>query len=124
MDTRASGSHDKQRTRKKMTEITIGVDISKDHLDAHRLPVADENLLQLRQLRVVHQALVKERTRLKNRRQTITLPLLKRQHDNRLRQIERDIADVLAAITAVMRKLIILANALIRDNRCRTQYPA
>ncbi len=107
-----------------MTEITIGVDISKDHLDAHRLPVADENLLQLRQLRVVHQALVKERTRLKNRRQTITLPLLKRQHDNRLRQIERDIADVLAAITAVMRKLIILANALIRDNRCRTQYPA
>ena len=29
-----------------------------------------------------------------------------------------------AAITAVMRKLIVLANALIRDNRCWTQNPA
>lgn len=61
-------------------------------------PVADEKLLQLRELRIAHQALIKERTRIKNRRQTFTVPLLKRQHDQRLKTVDRDIKAVLVAI--------------------------
>lgn len=62
-------------------------------------PVADEKLCQLRELRVAHQALIKERTRVKNRRQTLTVPLLKYQHDQRLEQIDEEITEVLAMIS-------------------------
>lgn len=61
-------------------------------------PVAGEKLLQLRELRIAHQALIKERTRLKNRSQTLTVPLLKHQHDQRLKTVNTDIKAVLAAI--------------------------
>jgi transposase len=38
MDTRAFGPHDKHRIQEKMTDYTIGVDISKTFLDVHLLP--------------------------------------------------------------------------------------
>lgn len=175
----------------KMTDITIGVDISKDHLDAHRLPggaarqfantrqghkafiawagedvnrivyeptgpyhrafeavcaaaglplrkvnplqarrfaeaigaraktdkvdamllarmgmtlnmepiaVADEVLRDLKELRQVHQALIAERTRLKNRLKTLTIALVKRRCSQRLKRIDMEIAETLDAI--------------------------
>lgn len=72
-------------------------------------PVADEKLLQLRELRIAHQALIKERTRIKNRRQILTTPLLKSQHDQRLKVVDRDIKAVLAAIIELIQADEILA---------------
>jgi len=87
-----------------------GTHAKTDAVDAHLLarmgavlaiksrPVADERLAELRELRIAHQALLKERTRIKNRRQTLTVALLKRRHDQRLRQIKREVEEVMAAI--------------------------
>jgi len=52
---------------------------------------ADENQHDLKELQVARMALIKDRTRLKNRSKTQTLVLLKRQTKARLDQIERQI---------------------------------
>lgn len=177
--------------RDKMTDITIGIDISKDHLDAHRLPdgatrqfantrhghkafmawagdavnrivyeptgpyhrafeaacaaaglplckvnplqarrfaqacgtraktdkvdamllarmgmalnlgptlVTDKALQDLKELRQVHQALICERTRLRNRVKTLSIALVKRRHNQRLKRIELEISEIIDAI--------------------------
>jgi transposase len=89
---------------------SIGTHAKTDRVDARLLarmgailaiesrPVASEHLAELRELRQAHQALIKERTRIKNRRQILTVALLKRRHDQRLRQIEREVEEIVAAI--------------------------
>jgi transposase len=75
--------------------------------------------------------LVRDRTALKNREKNLTIAILKRQCKQRLDQIERhiealdaEIAGLIAAgkppkvaITAVMRKLIVIANTLLKADR-------
>ena len=68
-------------------------------LELESVPVPDQTLRELKELRQAHQALVKERTRIRNRRGTLTLPLLKRRHEQRLKQIEREIGELIEAIT-------------------------
>lgn len=67
-------------------------------LDAR--PVASEELNKLKDLHIARQALVKDRTAAKNREKNLTLPLLKRQNAQRLRQINTQIAAIEAEIKA------------------------
>jgi transposase len=96
-----------------------------------------QSLRDLNDLLAARRALVKDRTAAKNRAKGLSLPLLRRQNAARLKRIEADLAAIQhnadakrvfkrlsengkparVAITAVMRKLIVLANALIRDHR-------
>ncbi|WP_366556795.1 IS110 family transposase [Aquibaculum sediminis] len=57
-------------------------------------PAASERLDTLKELHGARQALVKDRTATRNRQKNLTLPLLKRQAAQRLRQIEAQLADV------------------------------
>ena len=66
-------------------------------------------LLQLKELHVAREALVKDRTAAKNRAKTLMLSLLKRQNEQRLDQIERQIQAIEAAILAVIEADSILA---------------
>jgi len=57
-------------------------------------PVPDQRLVVLQEMLVARTALVKDRTAARNRTKTVTLHLLKRQIDRRLKQIDYDIAQV------------------------------
>jgi transposase len=59
-------------------------------------------LLELKELYVAREALVKDRTAAKNRGKVLTLSLLKRQNAQRLEQIDRQIATVEAAILQIV----------------------
>lgn len=65
---------------------------------------------------------MRDRTALKNREKNLTVALLKRQCAQRLDQIARHITalDAEIAITAVMRKLVLTANALLKADRIWT----
>ena len=56
----------------------------------------------LKQLATARQALIKDRTAARARLQTATHPLLKKQFASRLRQVERDIAQINATIEATV----------------------
>lgn len=63
-------------------------------------PACSDALLELKQLHIAREALVKDRTAAKNRAKTLTLSLLKRQNAQRLDQIERQIQAIEAAVIA------------------------
>ena len=65
-------------------------------------PPRSEIVLELKELHVAREALVKDRTAAKNRGQVLILSLLKRQNVQRLDQIERQIAAVEAAMRDVV----------------------
>ena len=67
-------------------------------------------MLELKELYVAREALVKDRTAARNRGKVLTLSLLKRQNAQRLEQIDRQIATVEAAILQ-----IIAANMSLAD---------
>jgi transposase len=58
-------------------------------LELEARPARSEVLLELRELYVAREALVKDRTAAKNRAKALTLSLLKRQNAQRLEQIDR-----------------------------------
>ena len=62
-------------------------------LELEARPARSEVLLELKELYVAREALVKDRTAAKNRGKVLTLSLLKRQNAQRLEQIDRQIAD-------------------------------
>lgn len=64
-------------------------------------PVADEKLNQFKELIGARRALVKERTRIKNRSKNLTVRLVKNQHQRRLDQIKRDMAAIDEAMRAM-----------------------
>jgi transposase len=63
-------------------------------------PARDQISSELKELNIAREALVKDRTAAKNRTKTLTLPLLKRQSAQRLKQISRQIEAVEKAIAA------------------------
>jgi len=65
---------------------------------------ADENQRALKELQVARMAMVKDRTRLKNRMKTQTLAITKRQTGARLRQIERQLAEIEGEIKTLLRQ--------------------
>ncbi len=79
-------------------------------LELEARPARSEALIELKELYVAREALVKDRTAAKNRGKALTLSLLKRQNAQRLEQIDRQIATVEAAILQ-----IIEANASLAD---------
>ncbi|WP_031556283.1 IS110 family transposase [Parvularcula oceani] len=73
-------------------------------LEPESRPVADEALGSLRELLLVRRALIKERTAVTNRRHTLTIALLRRQHTQRLAQIERQLLKIDQAIMAMIKE--------------------
>ena len=71
-------------------------------LELEARPARSELLLELKELYVAREALVKDRTAAKNRGKALTLSLLKRQNAQRLEQIDRQIATVEAAILQIV----------------------
>jgi transposase len=71
-------------------------------LELEARPARSEVLLELKELYVAREALVKDRTAAKNRRKALTLSLLKRQNAQRLEQIDRQIVTVEAAILGIV----------------------
>ena len=71
-------------------------------LELQARPAPSKILLELKELYVAREALVKDRTAAKNRGKVLTLPLLKRQNAQRLEQINRQIATVEAAILQIV----------------------
>lgn len=71
-------------------------------LELQARPPRSEIVLELKDLHLAREALVKDRTAAKNRGKVLTLSLLKRQNVQRLDQIERQIA----AIEAAMRDIV------------------
>lgn len=65
-------------------------------------PARSEVLLELKELYLAREALVKDRTAAKNRAKALTVSLLKRHNAQRLEQIERQIAAIEAAITTIV----------------------
>lgn len=61
--------------------------------------VASKSLRDLKELQIARQALIKDRTAAKNRAKSLSLPLLKARNLARLRQIERDLAAIEAAMS-------------------------
>ncbi|MFA6031477.1 MAG: hypothetical protein WC889_01070 [Myxococcota bacterium] len=91
-------------------------------------PAKSPELAHLAELMNARNGLVRDRTACRNREKNLTLPLLKRQAKARLEQIERHIKakythltsigkPAKVAITAVMRKPIVMANALLKADR-------
>ena len=72
-------------------------------LELQARPATSEILLELKELYVAREALVKDRTAAKNRRKVLTESLLKRQNTQRLEQINRQIAAIEAAILEQIR---------------------
>ena len=64
--------------------------------------VPSEKLRDLKELHVVRQALIKDKTAAKNRQESLSLPLSKKQNSLRLRQIERDLTSVEDAMCALV----------------------
>jgi transposase len=71
-------------------------------LELQARPPRREIVLELKDLHLARQALVKDRTAAKNRGKVLTLPLLKRHNAQRLDQIQRQIA----AVEAAMRDIV------------------
>ena len=67
-------------------------------LELQTRPPRSEALLELKELHLAREALVKDRTAAKNRRSALTAALLKRQNRLRLEQIERQMTAIEAAI--------------------------
>jgi len=67
-------------------------------LDLPARPAPDANLAELRELQLARAALIKDRTAARNRAKTLTLAVLKRHNDQRLRQIERQLAAIEAEV--------------------------
>jgi transposase len=67
-------------------------------LELQTRPPRTEAMLELKELHLAREALMKDRTAAKNRRNALTAPLLKRQNAQRLEQIERQMAAIEAAI--------------------------
>jgi transposase len=67
-------------------------------LELKTRPPRSEALLELKELHLAREALVKDRTAARNRRNALTAPLLKRQNAQRLEQIERQMAAIESAI--------------------------
>jgi len=67
-------------------------------LELQTRPPRSEALLELKELHLAREALVKDRTVAKNRRSALTAALLKRQNTLRLEQIERQMTAIEAAI--------------------------
>jgi len=67
-------------------------------LDLPARPAPDANLAELRELQLARAALIKDRTAARNRAKILTLAVLKRHNDQRLRQIERQLAAIEAEI--------------------------
>ena len=79
-------------------------------LELEARPARSELLLELKELYVAREALVKDRTAAKNRGKALTLSLLKRQNAQRLEQIDRQIATVEAAILQIIEANVSLAD--------------
>jgi transposase len=71
-------------------------------LELEARPARSDVLLELRELYIAREALVKDRTAAKNRGKVLTLSLLKRQNAQRLKQIDHQIATVEAAILQIV----------------------
>lgn len=71
-------------------------------LEIEPRPAVKETLAELKELHVARQALVKDRTAAKNRAKALMLPLLKKQNEQRLAQIERQLETVEDAIRAII----------------------
>src|ERR1700678_26922 len=67
-------------------------------LELKTRPPQSEALLELKELHLAREALVKDRTAAKNRGKVLAAPLLKRQNAQRLEQIKRQITAIEAAI--------------------------
>ena len=67
-------------------------------LELETRPPRSEALLELKELHLAREALVKDRTAAKNRGKVLAAPLLKRHNAQRLEQIKRQIAAIEAAI--------------------------
>lgn len=65
-------------------------------------PPRSEIVLELKELRLAREALVKDRTAAKNRGKVLTLSLLKRQNAQRREQIKRQIASIEAAMRDIV----------------------
>jgi transposase len=101
------------RQAKRFAEAT-GQRAKTDRLDAAMLarmgallgleprPVRSAILNDLKDLHLAREALVKDRTAAKNRGKSISLPLLKRQNEARLRQINQQLEAIDAAIKALI----------------------
>ena len=66
-------------------------------------PVRNPALNDLKDLLIAREALVKNRTAAKNRAKNLTLPILKRQNGEQLRQIERQMAAIESEIMALIK---------------------
>ncbi len=75
-------------------------------------PVADEQLITLRELLTARRALIKDQTAAKNRQKILTVTLLVRQAATRLRQIKTQITAIDTAIHALMAADPVLARRL------------
>jgi len=73
-------------------------------------PVRNAVLNDLKDLHLAREALVKDRTAARNRAKSISLPLLKRHNEARLRQIEQQIQAVDAAIGSLIASEPVLAS--------------
>lgn len=71
-------------------------------LELETRPARSEVLLELKELHLAREALVKDRTAAKNRAKALTLALLKRHNGQRLEQIERQMETVEAAIAQII----------------------
>lgn len=69
-------------------------------LDLESRPVNSQTFYDLKELLGARDALIKDRTAAKNRQKRSTIALLKRQNDQRLKQIDRQIAAIEEAIEA------------------------
>ena len=65
-------------------------------------PPKDTNLMTLKELRIAHRGLIKDRVSARNRAKGLTLAILRRQNAERLRQIEAQIQAVEAEIDALI----------------------
>lgn len=65
-------------------------------------PVASDTLDTLKELSVARRALLKDRTAAKNRQKALRLALLRRQNDLRLKQIDRQLRAIEAAVAEII----------------------
>jgi transposase len=72
-------------------------------LDLQPRPVPAANLRNLKDLHVAREALIKDRTAAANRSKTLLLPVLKRQNAARCKQITAQLAEIDAAIMALIK---------------------
>jgi transposase len=81
-------------------------------LELETRPARNETLLELKELYIAREALMKDRTAAKNRGKVLMLSLLKRQNAQRLEQIERQIMTIEAAIFQIVEADVGLADRL------------